>query len=39
MRQPWRFIWDLCEMLGIDLGDLAPFVFGQMIGRTGRRIR
>jgi len=35
----FRVIWNISEFLGIGLGRFAPFVFSQMIGRKGKRIR
>ncbi len=40
----WRLLWDFFETFGMTfgidpLGPLAPFVFGKMIGRKGKRIR
>jgi hypothetical protein len=36
MSKLWRFfwsnVWDACEMLGVSLGPLAPWVFAQAIG-------
>lgn len=44
---PWNFttpltllgcvIWNLCELLTINLGRFAPFVFGLAVGRRGRK--
>lgn len=31
--------WNLSEYTGIGLGRFAPFVFGKMIGRKGKRIK
>lgn len=37
-RAIWRIVWDFSEWAGLDLGRLAPWVFGQMIGCRGRRV-
>ena len=34
----WRGIWNLSEFTGVGLGRFAPFVFGKMIGRRGKRV-
>jgi hypothetical protein len=33
----WAFIWWLSEFTGIGLGRFAPYVFGKMINRKGKR--
>jgi hypothetical protein len=38
-RIMWRLIWLASEFTGIGLGRFAPFVFGKMIGREGKRIK
>lgn len=38
-RSLWSLVWRTSEALGIGLGRCAPWVFGQMIGAKGRRIR
>lgn len=32
-------IWNLSESLNIPLGKLAPFIFGEMIGCKGCKIK
>lgn len=39
MRYICRLIWDYCEARRINLGWLAPYIFGGMLGRWPRRIR
>jgi hypothetical protein len=39
MQGFWARVWALSEGLNIPLGRFAPFVFGQMIGRPGRRVK
>lgn len=43
LLKPWRDLWQLVwlasEFTGIGLGQFAPWVFEQMIGRKGERIR
>ncbi|MBE2198401.1 MAG: hypothetical protein IAE79_07295 [Anaerolinea sp.] len=34
----WHFIWWLSEESHIGLGPLAPFVFGRMINRNGKKV-
>jgi hypothetical protein len=31
-------IWNFCETMRIDVGRLAPIIFGWMIGSKGKRI-
>ena len=38
MKLVFRFIWLFTETFGIPLGRFAPFVFGRMIGKKGKRI-
>lgn len=38
MKKIWLVIWNLSEMLNIGLGRFAPWVFGQMIGRSRKRV-
>jgi hypothetical protein len=38
MKWFWKTIWELSEFYGIGLGRFAPFVFGKMIGRKGKKI-
>lgn len=33
-----RLIWDFSESFHISLGNLAPIIFGWMIGAKGKRI-
>jgi hypothetical protein len=37
-RDLWGLVWFLSEFTGIGLGRFAPWVFGQMIGRKGKRV-
>lgn len=37
-RKLWAAIWWLSERTGISLGRLAPYVFGKMIKRKGKRV-
>jgi hypothetical protein len=34
-----KLIWDTAEELHINLGPLAPIIFGWMIGSKGKRIK
>jgi len=34
----WYWIWIASETSHIPLGKLAPFVFGKMISRKGKKI-
>lgn len=38
MREPWKTIWELSEFTGVGLGRFAPFIFGKMIGHSGKMI-
>ena len=41
-RGLWALVWATAETLRVDLGDAAPWVFGQMMGayaHSGRRKR
>jgi hypothetical protein len=35
----WRLMWDIFEKKHWSFGRFAPWVFGQIIGRKGRRIK
>lgn len=39
MSKFWLAIWEIAEYFYIDLGTFAPYVFGKMIGRKGKRIK
>jgi len=39
MNKFWKALWDFCEYNNLSLGILAPYVFGKMIGRKGKRVR
>lgn len=37
-RSFWAIVWDFCEYWHISLGSFAPWVFGQAIGRKGKKV-
>ena len=39
MRKVCKLIWVISEYLDIPLGNMAPWIFGKMIGARYRRVK
>ena len=36
-KRIYTFIWNVSEFTGIGLGRCAPYVFGKMLGKKGKK--